>query len=276
MNESELAREFVATGECASCGVIDMHGHPDRFGRIYFPVGEPAQMVRGMDEAGVMLSCGSTHEALLGDMEEGNAKMGGLVEAYPKHFRAYAVMNGNFPEKIAAELARWDARRGFIGFKLHPTMHEYTVTGEANAPVFAFAEERGLVVLSHTWGKDERCRPELFADLAERYGNVTWLLGHSGYGDWEAAARVAREHANVYLELTAAYAVGGVIETFTELAGGGKIVFGCDYPWFDYHYAIGCVLFARISEEDRRRILHDNAREILAGVGVDVEARERL
>jgi len=38
-----------------------------------------------------------------------------------------------------------------------------------------------------------------------------------------------------------------------------KILFGTDLPWFDPMCGIGCVVFARISETARRKILRENA-----------------
>ena len=76
---------------------------------------------------------------------------------------------------------------------------------------------------------------------------------------------VARRFANVYLELTAAYAVRGVIEAMVEQVGAHKVVLGYDLPWFDPHYAIGCVVMAHISEAARRAILRDNALRLLEG-----------
>jgi predicted TIM-barrel fold metal-dependent hydrolase len=87
-------------------------------------------------------------------------------------------------------------------------------------------------------------------------------MGHAGYGQWDKAIQVARDHANVYLELTAAYSVRGSIEAMVEGAGSEKITFGTDLPWFDPHYGIGCVLFARITDQDRHNILHGNAERI--------------
>ncbi|MFH0964223.1 MAG: amidohydrolase family protein [Planctomycetota bacterium] len=275
-NPSPLARDFLEKGMGAVFPVIDMHSHPDRFKAIYFPCVEPEDMAAHLDRAGVALVCGVTHESLFGDMRQGNDAMEKLVRAYPRHFRGYVGINPNFPDLVANELAAYERRRGFIGFKFLPSYHSYKITGPANVPVFEFAESRGLVILSHTWGHDPYNAPEMFADLAERYGNVTWLLGHAGYGDWNTAARIAADHPNVFLELTAAYGVNGVIERFVEIAGSRKVVFGTDWPWFDPNYGVGCVLFAHITDEDRRNILLENARGILRRVGVDLEQRDRL
>lgn len=118
----------------------------------------------------------------------------------------------------------------------------------------------------HTWGHSGLCGPSLVGTLAENYPRVTFLMGHSGYGEWKTSVRVARDYPNVYLELTAAYAPGGVIEFMVKEAGSEKIVFGTDLPWFDPHYGIGCVVFSHISEEDRHNILHRNAERLLGRV----------
>ncbi len=89
-------------------------------------------------------------------------------------------------------------------------------------------------------------------------------MGHAGYGDWDDALAVAREHDNCYLELTAAYRVGGMIERMVDEVGSQKILFGTDLPWFDPHWGIGAVCFSHIGEDDRHNILHRNAERLLA------------
>jgi len=268
--------EACLHGNPRALPIIDVHSHPDRFRSIFFPVVEPSDMASFLDRAGVVMVCGVTHESLFADVHSGNDRMERLVRRYPRNFRGYVGVNPHYPEKITEELARYDSRRGFIGFKFLSTYHEVAITGDANVPVFEFADARGLVVLSHTWGKNDLCRPELFVDLAARYRNVTWLLGHAGYGDWRIAAEIARDHPNIFLELTGACCVGGVIDLFVEIAGSEKVIFGTDFPWFDPHYGVGTVLFSRITDHDRQNILYNNAAAILKRVGVDLDHPDRL
>ena len=96
------------------------------------------------------------------------------------------------------------------------------------------------------------CRPQ-----------VTFLAGHSGHGEFDKCMNVARSNANVYLELTAAYSIAGLIKRMVETVGAHKIVFGVDLPWFDPHYAIGCIVMAHISDQARRAILRENALRLL-------------
>ena len=104
----------------------------------------------------------------------------------------------------------------------------------------------------------------MLGEIAVRYPRAVFLMGHSGYGDWEASVRIAAELSNVYLELTAVYAahdfamqpngsgtpaalisclqVNGILEYMVEQAGSHKIVFGTDMPWYSPHFAAGGAL----------------------------------
>lgn len=262
MNDSSIAQQFLQTGRCTDCAVVDLHAHYGHFNGIHMPNHDPAQMIATMDRCGVETIVSSGHTALA-DMVAGNAEMAEITCAYPGRWYAYSVYNPNYPALARRELELYEARPTFVGLKLHPTMHRYPLTGDAYRPAFEFASARHLMVLSHTWGGSAYDRPELLAQVAERYPDVTLLAGHSGHGEFEACLQVARRFPNVYLELTAAYAVGGLIERMVDEVGAFKIVFGCDLPWFDPHYAIGCVVFAHISDEARRAILRTNALRLL-------------
>ena len=79
-----------------------------------------------------------------------------------------------------------------------------------------------------------------------------------------AAVALARDFPNVFLELTAVFDDRGVLEQFVAEAGSERMLFGTDLPWFDPHQAVGVLLTARISDEDRHNICHRNAEKLLA------------
>jgi predicted TIM-barrel fold metal-dependent hydrolase len=241
--------------------VIDAHAHYGPYQAIYFPGGGRSDaMLKAMDRAGVQIAVLSGHTALV-DPGRGNAEIAEVVATHPGRFRGHVVVNPNYPDHAARALDAFDEwqQRGFVGFKLHPGMHEYSLTGPRYASVLAYANERRVPVLSHTWGADGTCGTEQVREVVRRYPDLPFVAGHACYGDWDNAIGLAAAHDNLYLELTAAYAVNGVIERMVDGAGAQKVLFGDDLPWFDPNYAIGCVLFARISDDDRRAILHGNA-----------------
>jgi predicted TIM-barrel fold metal-dependent hydrolase len=262
-NPSEIAREFVQTGRCKTCPVIDMHGHYGAFRSIYLPSPWARGMMGMMDRAGVECIVCSSH-ASLSDQERGNREMAEVVGDHPGRFYGYRTINPNYADEALREVDRFAEEPGFVGFKFHPSGHSYRLTGDRYVPALEYANEHRLLVLTHTWGSSEYDRPGLLGEVAAKYPKATFLMGHAGYGDWETAISVARERTNVYLELTAASRVSGIITRMVQEAGSDRIVFGTDLPWFDPHYGIGSVCFSRIEDEDRRNILYRNAQRLLA------------
>jgi len=261
MNLSSIIKEFIEKGRSESCPVIDMHTHLGPYQGIYFPNPCPEDMIRTMDRCGVRMVVSSSHAALIDTRE--NVRMADVVKRYPDRFRAYWVINPNYPEKMQREITQFSEMRGFVGFKFLSDYHKYPITSLRYEPALKYADEHKLLILMHTWGHSPFDSPALVEKLVDKYLNVTFLMGHSGYGEWEKSIQVARDYPNVYLELTAAYAVNGVIEWMVKEAGSHKILFGTDLPWFDPHYGIGCVLFSRITDEDRHNILHRNAEKLI-------------
>ena len=263
MNPSEIAQEFLRMGRCEACPVVDMHAHYGPYQGIYMPHHTPEAMMAAAERCGVEAMVSSGHLALV-DMALGNAEMAAVTEAYAGRWYGYAVINPNFAKEAERELALYDQRPTFVGLKFHPSIHSYPLTGEGYRPALAFAAERHLLVLTHTWGHSSYDGPSYLAEVAGSYPDVTFLAGHSGYGEFDACMRVALEHENVYLELTAAYAVAGLLEDMVARVGTERIVLGYDLPWFDPYYAIGCVLMAHLDEAARRAILFENGRRLLA------------
>jgi predicted TIM-barrel fold metal-dependent hydrolase len=262
-NPSPLAKEFFKHGRSESCPVIDMHGHYGPFSGIYFPSPYAEGMLASMDRCGIACIVVSGHTALT-DPARGNREIADLVRGHSGRFYGYCAINPDYPEQMAQDLQQFATAEGFLGLKLHPEWHSYPLTGDRYAPALEYAAAHGLLVLTHTWGGSEYDGPNLAAEVAGKYPGATFLMGHAGYGDWDDAFAVAREHDNCYLELTAAYRVGGIIERMVGEVGSHKIVFGTDLPWFDPTWGIGAVCFSRIGDDARHDILHRNAERLLA------------
>jgi predicted TIM-barrel fold metal-dependent hydrolase len=100
--------------------------------------------------------------------------------------------------------------------------------------------------------------------MAERYPRVKLLMAHSCHGEWDQAVQLARDFPNVFLELTAVFDDRGMLEKFVREVGSDRMLFGTDLPWFDPHHAVGALLSADISDQDRHNICHRNAERLLA------------
>lgn len=260
-NPSIIAREFFEKGHSVKCPVIDTHIHYGPGQGIYFPKVTPEQMIDTMDRCGVKFCICTPHMALV-DTDRGNMETVELVSNYADRFRGYWGVNPNYPKRTAKDVARFETFTGFVGFKFLSDYHKVAITDKLYASVLEYANEHKLPILMHTWGGSGFDGPDLVEQVAEKYPDVKILMGHAGYGQWDKAIQVSRDHPNVYLELTAAYAVRGAVEAMVKGAGSEKITFGTDLPWFDPHYGIGCIMSSRITDEDRQNILHRNAEKL--------------
>jgi len=258
-----LRERFFEHGKLDDCPVYDLHGHMGHLQGARLPRCRPEDMIAAMDRAGVCLTVFCHHDALFAP-QIGNAANIEAVRAHPDRFRAYCAVNANYPDQVAADVARYDEYRDvFVGFKFLADYFKVPITDVRGAPAWEKAQADGLMVLLHTWAGSAFDGPDLVRRCAESYPDARILMGHSCHGAWREAAALASEFPNVYCELTAVLDDRGVVELFVEKAGSEKVIFGTDTPWFNHHNYIGALLGADITDEDRRNILYRNARRLL-------------
>jgi predicted TIM-barrel fold metal-dependent hydrolase len=267
-SRSDIGRDFWMHGRCADCPVIDAHGHLGSWKGISFPCSEPSAMVARMDRAGVEKVVFS-HHAALSSPDTMNRHAVEAVRAHPDRLRAYCVYNPGCRKISEAELAALDRFPDvFAGLKLHGDMHGVPYTDPRYDPAWQCANERGLPVLVHSWGDSANDGTAVMRAIAERYPRVPILLGHSLHNQWNAAIAIARDFPSVLLDLCAVMDERtGVLERFVGEVGSERVLFGTDIPWFDFHYYIAGVVAADITDEDRRNILHRNARRLFGFEG---------
>jgi predicted TIM-barrel fold metal-dependent hydrolase len=263
IGSSPLAEAFWRDGRCESCPVYDMHGHMGVLNAIYFPRPDAPDMIRTMDAAGVKMLVFAHHGSLFSP-EFGHQPAIDAVRQFPDRLRAYLPVNGAYPDQIKADLKLIDRYPDvFVGIKFLCDYHLVPMTDERYRPAWELADERKLLVLSHTWGDSKYDGPAVVRRIAERYHGLTLLMGHSCSGAWDDAVKLANDFPNVYLELTAVLDDRGIVEKFIAEAGAHRMLFGTDLPWFDPHHGIGALLSAHITDEDRHLILHRNAECLL-------------
>jgi predicted TIM-barrel fold metal-dependent hydrolase len=261
--KSQIAQELMETGKVQSFRVFDTHGHMGGFAAIYFPNASTDRMIATMDRCGVEWLAFAHHDALQ-NSDSGNRKAQEAVDAYPDRLLAYYAVNPNYPDLIREGIEKFDSLRGFAGYKILGSYYNVSLLDPRAIPVWEHAQENKLAMLLHTWGGGGRGEPAQVEEAAKRFPEVRILMGHSLYGDWDTAIRLAKENEHVYCELTAAYGATGLIKKMVDAGVEDRILFGTDLPWFDPMVGIGCIVFADISDAARRKILRDNAEELFA------------
>lgn len=264
-NRSLLAREFAETGGLSSQPIIDAHTHMGPFYGTYLPEAHLDTMLQTMDRKNIEWIISAPHSALF-DPIGGNSEIRGAMKQYPDRICGYYVVNPHYDHDLERDLEQFDRVGGYVGFKLLPDYHKYPLTGEKFRRIYEFADERGLLLLSHTWGHSPYNPPQMIGELASRYGNIQFLLGHSAPGETDYAIELAKRQPNVYLELCDTGRLNGMVEKMVRAASSEKVVFGTDFPWYDPHYMLGSVLFSGIGDDDIRNIIYHNAKRLVGKI----------
>ncbi len=263
-DKNSLAGQFWANGRLDDCPIYDMHGHMGEQCSIYFKLADPADSVAHMRRIGVkrLAFCYTT---ALKDPHYRNAMMYDICVKYPDLLRMYAAINPHYPENIKEDLALYDSWSPYtIGLKLLPDYHKTAISDKRYAYALAFANERKLPVLFHTWGGSPLNGYEQLRIVAERYPDMIMFVGHSLHSDWENAVKLVKEApGKVYLELTAIPGEHGIIEYLTAGVGSERLLFGTDMPWFDEYQVAGGILSAKISDDEKRNIFYRNVEALL-------------
>ncbi len=264
-NPSLLAREFAETGRLSSLSYIDMHTHMGPFYGTYLPEAELETMIATMDRENIEWIISAPHSALFDPIGR-NSEIRAAMAKYPDRIKGYFVVNPHYVDNLDEELADYDEVEGYVGFKVLPDYHKYPLTGEKYRKMYEFANERGLLLLSHTWGHSSYNPPQMMGQLAREYPNMTFLLGHSAPGETDVAIKLAKELPNVYLELCDTGRLNGMIGKMVREAGSVKVLFGTDFPWYDPNYMLGSVLFSGIGDDDIVNIIRNNAVRLVSGI----------
>ena len=238
--------------------LIDLHAHlwaghedPDAEGLI-----EDAQ-VFGAEYIAVSHLWGRCPTAE--QMRKGNdivaawsAKSGGLL-------RGQAALNPRLHEEATAELRRCHDELGMRMVKLWTAAR---CVDPCVFPVIELCIELDIPVLQHAFNKaDGNGRNESLSEdvaaLARRYPEAKIMMAHVA-GDYIHGTWSIRETPNVRTDISGSYCEAGMVETAVRELGADRVIFGTDNG---IAFNIGKVQDALISDEDKARVLYDNAKE---------------
>lgn len=280
-NEDRIMRA-ARNGRPLPCPVLDMHMHildeglQGAGGHYRMLNGGPAGVFSlierfGNSGGGIM----SWNGVVSSDMKAGFETVRNALDAAPRGYWGLATIDPvHFSQReLERIIPQVYSDRRIIGMKPY---HFYGV--EYHDPLYdlwwEYGSERRLYALIHR-SRNDGVEVET---LAERYPNVRWVIAHAGGSfEWaDIAIAAMRKFPNVYAELTFTSVPGGVIEYIAEQTGGDdRIVYGSDLPMRDPRQQLGWVLFCRLPESSKRKILAENAYDVIRPCLDRLPARSR-
>lgn len=235
--------------------VVDAHTHMGDRSKIYhLPDSSTGELVAEMDRIGVNLAITFSFAGITSDYAYGNDIVAEAVGQYPDRFVGLACVNPHYRTDISNELDRCK-QMGLRGIKLIADYQRYPADGPDLFPAYEYAHENGWMILNHNWGP-----PQFLDKLATTFNKACFIIGH--YFNRPMYADVIRAHENV-IQCTCAALDFGDIEMLVDAVPAEKIVFGSDVPDLPIMFSMAPILYARISDDDKRKILGLTAKSML-------------
>ena len=199
------------------------------------------------------------------DYRLGNDFLLGVCRRVPERFIGFAGVNPNDTrEYTLAELDRvFDA--GIRGIKLINTCQEnYPGDGPNLMAAYEYATEHNMLVFNHIWV------PDVLMRISAQFPDTDFICGHY----WNVYDPVLKERKNVYANIWNLETFGW-LDRGIENVGAEKFMMGSDGFMNPISVGIGPVVFAPISDYEKRLILGLTVARLLDKVGALPSALKR-
>ena len=217
------------------------------------------ELIREMDRCGIDMACvsggGFPHE-----IKRMNKQTLDAVRCYPDRLIGFVRLSPKFDD-VLEDLDYYIRDQGFKGIKLHPNQDGFCLLREPMLePIFERAAKYRVPVLIHS-GTEPWSVAGQFADQAEMFPEVTFIMAHSGLRNDKHVIESARRVDNLILETS----IGGV--TPPKSLGKDRVVYGSDWPTTSMRSELQEVFdnwnAGRLSDEDARDVLGETMARIL-------------
>lgn len=241
--------------------IVDVHTHIG-YTKYVGDTLNAERILKIMDEAGVdkavLLPALSTGRPLPAD------KAAEEVKKAPDRLVAFAAVNPKDTDAIA-KLEEAVVKYGAKGLKIHPTFQALPADDEIWVyPLIEKAQELKIPVMIHS-GEGPYALPWQIGLVAMDFPKVTIIMAHMGLNSLsytEGAIKMAKKASNLILE-TAGVVYDNPITKAVNAIGSDRVIFGSDCPINNPIHEIKKIQVAKISEEDKRKILGENIARIL-------------
>ena len=247
--------------------IVDAHAHIGPWFKFYVLDGGIEGFLSVMDHLGIKYAVVTPHAGIVGMLDLAIRQSERAYAESDGRMISYVVYDPHSIEKSLRIIRESLSQPYFAGVKIHPTQHDCPADDERYRPVWEFAHEEKLVMLTHTWDRstehpaqNNSC-PELFEKYIAQYSDARVILGHAGgkHNAHVACAKLGKAYPNVYVDMAGDGFALGRLKYFIAELSSKRILYGSDAPWIDPRLFLAEILGADITDDDRENILCRNA-----------------
>lgn len=255
--------------------IIDAHVHLGNSVAMYIYKDGARERIEYMDKTGcdyaIQSFCGGALNVHI-DMKAHGAyveRSKKLYEDTRGRIMTYLVYDPRMPEYCVKTIAENYSDPAFAGIKIHPSAHWTAGDDEGYRPVWEAAAKYDLPLLAHTWAltsnpKQAFATPDKFEKYLKEYPETKFIFGHSGgriSGIREATA-LGKKYKNSYFDIAGDIYDRGLVKYLVSQVGADRIMLASDANWFEVTPAMGMVIGADITENEKKLILGGTAAKL--------------
>jgi uncharacterized protein len=186
------------------------------------------------------------------DNREGNDYILQAVRRHPERLYAFATANPWYGDRAVTELRR-ALDEGACGIKLHPALQGFLLCDELVYPIVELAETLNVPIFFHT-GTPAFAQPMQLSELAMRFPDVKFIMGHMGSTDFKLEAVDAGVlSTNIYLDTS--WILPELVTQAVAAVSADRVLFGSDSPLSTLRIEVGARRATRLTDEDREKVM---------------------
>jgi predicted TIM-barrel fold metal-dependent hydrolase len=244
--------------------IVDAHAYIGFSHRRYpLRVRSTQGLLDVMDRFGIEKACVSSIKAMQYDFIEGNQELKRETEKHPDRFIPFCVVHPRYWADVKDEMVKCVVEWRFAGVVLHPLEQGFPADCLSVKRLMEVVEHLGVPVAIHS-AEDDVSHPRRIGALAAAFPSIRFIMYHMGrIFAFHDAIEVAMEHRNIILDTTDVTHHDGVVEKAVRMVGADRVVWGSNLPISYPGPNLKRILIARVTEEERQKILGGNILSIL-------------
>lgn len=176
-------------------------------------------------------------------------------------------VNPWYPDEIVPKLDEFFEKGCISLWEQGPSYFNYPITGPNYQPMWEYVRTKGCVVSVHSDHNNYPCAAPLeVAKVAKEYPDLPIGIVHCGIDTpdgLEESIQAALQCDNIFLEISSIHVRFGALERLVEKVGADRVVFGSDCGAIHICSDLANVVYAKISDEAKEKILGLNLARLL-------------
>ncbi len=181
-------------------------------------------------------------------------------------FFGFGTMHADFENKIdEVERIR---KMGLRGVKIHPDTQKFNMDDERMNELYDYLRQNKIPLLIHCGDyRYDFSHPRRLKKILKEFPGLVAIGAH--FGGWSMCdyAYEYLENENCFVDTSSSYWMLGLrrARELIRLYGAERVVFGSDFPMWSISEELNKFYDMKLTEDENRLILHDNAMRILNG-----------